>query len=169
MNCDRIEKLLPRYHEGDLSDTERSMAAAHIASCARCREASAVFAELERALTARRDELPRSGEIAEAVIARLALPRRHRPRLSRWILRMVPGLLALAAVLPPLAQGGSFSGITGKLATGYSAFVAFLTAIPDLIAGTAGGEWWVLLAVYLVIAVSFSVAGSMISRKIVQG
>ena len=169
MNCDVIEELHPRYHEGDLSDAEYAMVASHIASCGRCREASAAFAELERALTARRNELPRSGEIAGAVIARLALPRSRRPRLPRWVLHLVSGMLTLAACLLPLALQGSFTRIGGKLETGFNAFVVFVTEIPDHIAGAAGGEWWVLLTAYFAIAVSLAIAGGIISGKILQG
>lgn len=168
MNCDRIEQLLSRYHEGDVTDVERAAVAGHLGSCSRCRESSAAFAALEQTLVARRNELPRPGAISDAVVVRLGVRRKRAFRASRWITPAVPAIAVLAVFLPFLVRRDSLTGITGRIAAGYGAFVALFTGLPERIVSAAGGEYWILFSIYFALTVSFAIAGRIVCKHILQ-
>lgn len=168
MNCDLIEELLPFYHEGTLTDTERAAVTEHLASCPRCRESSSVFAALERTLVTRRNELPRAGRISDAVSARLATPRKRFIPALQLIATILMGIFAMAAILVHLVRSESIAGISARIETGYGAFVTLITGMPERIVEAAGGELWILWTVYLTLTVSFVIAGRIVSKRIIE-
>lgn len=168
MNCDTIEELLPLYHDGGLTDEERAAVAEHLNSCSRCRESSKAFAALERTLTARRNELPRAGTLADAVLVRLGAPRRSLLLAPQWIATILTVIFALAVLLAHLIRYEPVASISERIETGYGAFVTLLTQMPELIVEAAGGEWWILMTVYLALTVSFVIVGRIVCRRIIE-
>jgi predicted anti-sigma-YlaC factor YlaD len=168
MNCDVIEKLLPFYHEGTLTDTERAVVTEHLASCPRCRESSAAFAALERMLVTRRNELPHAGMISDAVLARLGTPRKRFVPSPRWIAMILTGIFSVAVILAHIVRHESITVITERIETAYGAFLTLLTGMPARIAEVAGGELWILLTVYFTLTVGFAIAGRIVCKRIIE-
>lgn len=168
MNCDTIEELLPLYHEGALTDAERAAVTKHLTSCSRCRESSAAFASLERTLVARRNELPRSGAVADVVLVRLGARRRSVVLAPQWIATILTGIFALAVILVHFFRYEPITAISERIETGYGAFVALFTGMPERLAEAAGGEWWILMTVYIILTVSFVIGGRIVCKRIIE-
>jgi len=168
MDCDRIEKLLSRYCEGDLPEAERIEAADHISRCDRCREAHAAFMALETALIARRDEVPVPTAMADAVLAKLAAGRRRKPEVLRWLTPVLAVITIAVSLAGPFTRHETIEGIVGKIAGGLVRFVGLFAALPRWIVAMSGGDQRVLFAVYLILTASFVIAGMMICTRIAR-
>jgi anti-sigma factor RsiW len=168
MNCDRIEELLPRFSEGDITESERAAVAGHLARCARCRDAQATFAALERLLAARRDESPPPRKIADAVIARLGTRRSRVPAAPRWTVPVLAAATAVAALVPLLARHGRLTGVVELIAGALHSIAALFAAMPNWIVEAAGGDLRIVLTVYLVLTAVLATAGKMICTRVVR-
>jgi anti-sigma factor RsiW len=168
MNCDQIEELLPRLCEGDVTESERAAAAAHMERCARCRDAHARFAALERLLVARRDESPPPRRIADAVMGRLGARRPRMRVVPRWFVPALAAVVVFAVLAPALARLGAPAGVIEGISGWLASIVALCASIPRWIVEAAGSDSRIVLAVYLALTAALAAAGRLIGIRIVQ-
>ena len=100
MNCEQIQPLLNRFHDGELTPAEASLVEAHLGTCAACHAELVKLRELSE-LTAALSEPEPPGDLWERVTAELP---RVQPSRMRAVLR--PGWAAAASVLVMGAMGG---------------------------------------------------------------
>jgi predicted anti-sigma-YlaC factor YlaD len=77
MKCEEIEKLLPSFVEGQITEEEKMAVEFHLSECPLCRESYKRYILLEELLPALKENLPPSQIIADSVIERLNLKRRR--------------------------------------------------------------------------------------------
>lgn len=174
MSCERIEELLSRYVEGDLSGGERREVDEHVASCEACRSSLHVYQELEASLVSLRDGRPSPARAAAAVSGRLGL--RSRVGL-RWTRPWIPALTGAAFIGVGTAWfvlRGAISSVFARIDAGSSTFYSH--AVSEMTAGMASGVArfagtgeWVLLSVYLGIFALVMLAGSWMVLRFVRG
>ena len=71
--CEKYEKILPLYIDGDLTESEMKDMEDHIEKCLSCSAALDQYLELERSLAGLRSDLPDPSRLAASVIKRLKL------------------------------------------------------------------------------------------------
>jgi hypothetical protein len=105
--CLRARDLLPQYVDGDLVREQLEWLDGHLKVCAECRDALAVFEDIDGQLTAWGDGLNRRSPATSGARERLAagLDRRPaQPRAIRWIpaaAAAIAAAMALAVIAPP--------------------------------------------------------------------
>ncbi len=108
MNCKELEKLVPLYHDGELSEAERKEFELHLSGCPECRKMLASLATLDELVRdGEAEKVPDPGEhywqsFSQRVTHRLSEPRhlavrRHRPKF--FGLKLIPYLSAGVAVV----------------------------------------------------------------------
>lgn len=114
MNCTKIEKLLPLYTEGDLSEREMLSVSAHLSSCDFCRNLSAEFAASQERL--HNFAVPDFGaefyaELRGAVMKEISESSSPsaRPSIFQSLFTLFPQRQAMAASLATLALFGLVS------------------------------------------------------------
>jgi hypothetical protein len=103
MSCDQIQELLSRFHDGEVTRSERARVEIHLGTCPECAGELAAIAEVSEMIHVA-DEPPASANLWQSV-ARVLEHRRRLP--SRWF---VGGFarLGVAAVLCLAAVGGAW-------------------------------------------------------------
>lgn len=104
MNCERVQNLLGRFRDGELSPPERASVAAHLETCPACAAEFAAITELgEMVRTWGESELP--GDLWDQIARRLAAtgPGRNAP--SRPTVRAWKAVVLAALVLVAVATG----------------------------------------------------------------
>jgi anti-sigma factor RsiW len=170
MNCERAEELLSRYAEGELTANERRTVDEHLAGCERCRMSLELFSSLEASLVARKAERPVARAAARNVVKRLRGEEGRTFITSPWGAPVIIGsVIALSVVCtiafgllvgpaPPSEPGAALTGIGG-----------FFAGIPQFIVDTLGGETWLIVAVYVALAISFATAGGLAVLRYARG
>jgi len=161
MNDNHIEDLIPRYLDDELSDDERSMVAAHLASCAECRSSLETFTALEESLVELRAAVP-SWKTAEARFTRSLGFEKRRPLAS--LVFNAPVLLGLSFVALGIVlflRGRlillSLESLGPRLSTPLAGFEG---ALSRLFAAAAGADIAVLLSIYGLLAFALLYAGN---------
>lgn len=110
MNCDRAEKLLPLYLDGELSALDETQVEAHLQACSACRNLLSAYENDQRMLAALSPVVLPSGwhgdlmakvRLEEAVQA----PKLRKPGVLRYLM---PRLASLAAALFVIILTGNF-------------------------------------------------------------
>ena len=138
MKCDEIEELMPRYVEGDLSETDRRSVEAHLATCAGCRESLEAFTALELSLGGLKAAVP-SWKTAEARFVREAglAKKRSIPRLV-FTAPVMAGFSFIAVGIAFFLRGDA---ILFALESLFARFVFSLDGLTQ-----TGSRWFVELA-----------------------
>lgn len=161
MNDKHIEELIPRYLENDLSDDERSMVAAHLASCAECRSSLETFTALEESLVGLGAAVP-SWKTAEARFTRGQGFEKRRPLAS--VVLNAPVFLGLSFIafgVVLFLRGRLILLSLQSLGPRLSAPLAgFEEALSRLFAAAAGADVAVLLSIYVLLALAVLYAGN---------
>jgi anti-sigma factor RsiW len=161
MSCECNEELLARYAENDLTAEERRRADEHLAACDRCRMSLALYGSLESSLVARGAERPSDRAASRRVMKRIRREERFSfissPRGALVIISSVVLLSVILTIVFAVLLGTSPEP-GGVPSTGMERYV---TGIPDLIAHALGGEIWVIVTVYVALALLFAAAGSL--------
>lgn len=102
MNCTKIEKLLPLYVEGDLTEREASEVRSHLSSCNFCRNLSEEFAASQERI--RNFAVPEFGaefyeRLRGSVLTEISSRHVERPSVFRTLFPARPALAASLATL----------------------------------------------------------------------
>jgi anti-sigma factor RsiW len=166
MNDKHIEELIPRYLDDDLSEDERRMFDAHLASCAECRSSLETFKALEDSLVELAVAVP-SWRTAEARFTRSLGFRQRRAGVS--LVFNAPVLLGLSFIVLGIVlftRGRLILLSLGSLGSRLSAPLSgFEGALSRLFAAAAGTDIAVLLSIYVLLTLALLYAG----REIVMG
>ena len=162
MNCERIEDLLVRYAEGGLAAEERRAVDEHVASCGECRTSLELFVSLEESLVALKAERPSARASSRSILKRLRREKGQTFIISPWGAPVLIGSVVLLSVILTALFGvileqPSPSGSEALFAD----IEAFFARIPHLIVQALGGESWLIITVYIGMALCFSAVGSL--------
>jgi hypothetical protein len=162
MNCERIEELLTRYVEGDLAADERRMVDEHLAACERCSLSLELFSSLEASLIARKAEIPSAGASSRRIMKRLRRDEGYTFICSPWGAPVLIGSVVLLSVILTVVFGRLLAQPSpSESGTLFVRIERFFAHIPDLIVGALGGEYWLIITVYVALALCFAAAGSL--------
>jgi len=176
-NCDTIEALLAAFAEqGSLSADDGATVSAHLKTCASCRESSAAFARIEEALALRRSEVPAVDAFLPD-FAGLRAPVRENAtgpahsRLTRYFRAMmtVPGIAIILIVWVAMFLL-RFRDAVGEVFTWTSLdrLSAMTGEISSALVGVAGGDAYVLTAIYLALTLLVLGSAGAITMKFVR-
>jgi anti-sigma factor RsiW len=160
--CERIEALLPAFVSREIAPGDAAMVAAHVDSCAACREALAAFAVLEESLVSRRSEVP----AVDAFLPRLA-PARAPAHARGPVLRVFRAVMSLPGISILLTMWAAMFALSFRtsLASDLSRYSSLerWKALTDFatrhLTGVTGDNPWTLTAVY--VALTLAILGSM--------
>jgi len=161
MNDKHVEELIPRYLDKDLNDDERSMVAAHLASCEACRSSLKTFAALEKSLVELGATVP-SWKTAEARFGRRFGFERRKPLAS--LVFNAPVLLGLSFVALGVVlflRGRLLLLSIDSLGPRFSVPLAgFVEVFSRWFAAVAGTDLTVLLWIYGLLTLTILYVGS---------
>jgi hypothetical protein len=176
-DCERVEASLPGFVERTLVPDEAGFVAAHVDSCARCRESLAAFLSLEEALVSRRDEVPPFERFLPDVA--LSRPVGAQPSLLLRFFRVVMSVPGLAVVL--VVWGTLFAGryrdrlADDVLATtsperwgAFGRVVDFCNWIGATLMNLARGDEWTLIAIYATVTIAVLASASAVTLRMVR-
>ena len=105
-NCEKYEKVLPLYIDGELNESESKALEDHIENCLSCSEALDQYLELEKSLVGLSSGLPEPSRLAAAVIERLNLKKNGFDISSIFRFRVLaPTLAAVTAIATLIFYG----------------------------------------------------------------
>jgi anti-sigma factor RsiW len=172
MDCDRFEAMLPAFVGSDLGVEEAAAVAAHVESCARCRESLAAFVAIEETLVLRRSEVPPvDGFLPDMRAARWAL--RARPRLLIRFFRAamsVPGVAIVLVMWATFLVSQYNDRLTNDIVqtTSLERATALAQRGLDAMVAAAGGDAWTLTAVYGALAIGLIVSAGALTMRFVR-
>jgi anti-sigma factor RsiW len=149
MNCNRIEELLARYIDGDLSAEESRTVDEHLASCAECRDSLASFVTLEESLGNLKEAVP-SWRTAEARFSRRAgFAKRRSIRELVFNAPVIAGLSFVALGVVLFLRGNVIFPVIRSLGPRFAVvFDGFVRSLSRLFTDAAGLNIVVLIAIY---------------------
>ena len=170
MSCEEMEMLLARYASGELTEDEEFIVDVHLSVCEKCRESLEIYEMLESELLSRPRELPSCRAASRRVMKRLRSEEPEAFMHSIWtapaIVGVVVALSVILTVIFGLINGGSTAG--SREIPGMPGIDRYFTVIPDWISGFFGGEIWLLLAVYGLMATGFVAMGGFLALRYVR-
>jgi len=160
MSCHHVEELLPRYLENDLSEDDRSMVEAHLASCAQCRASLETFAALDESLVRLKTVVP-SWKTTEARFAGTFGFKERRPFVSLvFNAPVLLGLLFIAFGIVLHIRGRLIlSSLDALVPRMTNALAFFGEPLSRLFAAAAGMNIIALLSIYGVLTLVLLYAG----------
>lgn len=170
MSCEEMEKVLARYASGDLSDEEKFIADVHLSACEECRESFEIYKALESGLLSRAKERPSPRAASRRIMKRLRAEESDAFISSIWTAPAIIGVVVAISILLTITLGllGGGSTAEPQRTPGLTGLERFFAEAPDWIAGLFGGEIWLMLLVYGLIAVGFVVTGGLITLRFVR-
>jgi len=149
MNCERVERLLPAFIDGELSSDESAMVQEHISVCQRCAGSYAVYSTLERSLTELKQELPPPESVYTPLLVKLTAARRRSRLRAAFSLQSISAFTLLACSMVLYLYRYAINGLFVRLGDGYTAALRFISEdIPDLIIRAGGGASWALYSIF---------------------
>ena len=118
--CEKYEKILPLYIDGDLNESEIKDLEIHIKTCLSCSDALNQYLELERSLVGLSSGLPDPSVMAASVIERLKLKKKRFHISSLFRFRVLAPTLAAVAALAALIFRGELEIIQRLFSSKYT-------------------------------------------------
>jgi anti-sigma factor RsiW len=172
-DCEHFEAMIAASFDADgIRATERQELAAHLATCASCRESHELSTRMETALVARRSEVP----AAAAFLPRFA------PERARVIVHAHPRLLAaFRTLMSPAGIGVVLVMWSAMLALRYRHAISEVFAFTEtdrfaavwrdastLLIGLSGGDAYTLTAIYIALALAVLASTGAITLKYIR-
>jgi predicted anti-sigma-YlaC factor YlaD len=149
MKCNEIEKLMPRYVEGDLSEAERRSVESHLASCTACHECLEAFTALEQSLVGLKTAVPRWKTVEARFLREAGFGRRQSiPRLI-FTTPVMAGLSFVALGFAFIFRGNTILSALQGLLSRFAFSLSNLERVgTNWLAAFAGVDFAMLIGIY---------------------